>query len=77
MWKPIDSAPKDGTEVLLVVVGKKGTGDVFIGSCLNPDLTKHMKDWKNEGWYEDEQDQLRGPYRPTHWMAIPDPPEVK
>lgn len=78
-WKPIDSAPKDGTWVLLtggkieygwyedsqptVVSGQYST-------MLNTYPTHgHWQfawyDGGHYGWYEE----------PTHWMPIPDPPK--
>jgi hypothetical protein len=57
-WQPIDSAPKDGTRILLHP-GLKGYSVVGRRSLINH-------------WWE----SLPGRYqvRPTHWMALPDPP---
>ena len=60
-WQPIESAPRDGTEVLLVCV----TGD--IGVCY----------WRTDGkdnqgyWTWGLGHSFFGP---THWMPLPKPP---
>lgn len=69
-WQPIETAPKDGTAVLLIVVGYEPA----VGS------------FKDRGWnymdiedFPDKDDWLRwlknhGPWEPTHWMPLPAPP---
>lgn len=66
-WKPIETAPQDGTTVLL----------------WGPHMRMGMSTWfwAEEdgigGWRQDdgkhEDRPLRGPY-PTHWKPLPDPP---
>lgn len=66
-WRPIESAPKDGSDVL--VVNDRG---IFVAqwnedgpdNCL--DEFWHVRDGKY--WHD-----LRG-MKPTHWMPLPDPP---
>ena len=82
-WQPIETAPLDGTPVLLFCPGisswyrKTGMFDIMIGL------------WENggsySGWYSDIGDV--GSYesseayfvherlRPTHWMELPEPPQ--
>lgn len=67
-WKPIETAPKDGTEVLLYWP-LEGLGDLHskikIGSW-------HSDAW---GW----QDRFCRSYTdaPTHWQPLPDPPKPR
>ena len=62
-WRPIESAPKDGTEVLCAWHAM-ATDRWIIEGCwfLN-------NQWR-VGWDETE-------VQPTHWMPLPAAPEVK
>lgn len=65
-WKPIDTAPKDGTQVLSFEPNKNI-------SQFTPE-----KGWiesirfrkELEVWEDDEGNRLN----PTHWQPLPDPP---
>jgi hypothetical protein len=64
-WQPIETAPKDGTEVLLWIKGdeespRKGRWEERL------DLRRGHKWCVAYGWCEDT---------PTHWMPLPEPPE--
>lgn len=79
-WQPIESAPKDGTEILL----GKDIASVWIvrnGRWVN------WRDWcpaptepgeQVDGWWcyrnSVAQEMLEGIYEPTHWMPLPEPP---
>ena len=67
-WKPIETAPKDGTTILLCKVGCTPSTGVFD---------------ERLGWidFEAEDPSLRAEWietgtewDPTHWMPIPPPP---
>lgn len=60
-WQPIETAPKDGTAVLLFTPGKGR----WIGS-----FEKRKPEWKLAGVSDDPR-----PERPTHWHPLPPPPE--
>lgn len=68
-WKPIETAPKDGTAVLL-----------FLGNFDNTiALARWYSPWGN--WVrDDEQPDPTEEYHgigsgcPTHWMPLPSPP---
>jgi hypothetical protein len=63
-WRTIDSAPRDGTEILLYGSCERD-GRFFAPDC-------------NVGWWD--EDNLGGwqardlPIDPTHWMPLPAPP---
>ena len=59
-WQPIETAPKDGGEVLL---WQEGWG-VIRGWYSGDDKT-----WYGPGAHDSE------PCRPTHWMPLPRPPK--
>ncbi len=64
MWQPIETAPKDGKPVLLIVKGYQpvvGQWDDCAGWWYSED-NQPPEDW----------DRLT--YRPTHWMPLPAPP---
>ena len=61
-WKPIETAPKDGNEVLGCRAGQKW---------------RQVLGWQwgsggYDGWYNSGGRN----YDPTHWMLLPDPPTV-
>jgi len=70
-WQPIETAPKDGREVL-----------IFLGfpfNCIKK--ARWYKPWKNwqAGTYpidpvRDEMFGIGGGL-PTHWMPLPEPPK--
>ena len=69
-WQPIESAPRDGTQILAFARGQSGSAlDVFYGvaewAVDGPGkIQPHIEDWF---W----------PYaiRPTHWQPLPPPPQ--
>ncbi len=77
-WQPIETAPKDGTDVL-VYFGTMGVRQV---SWCAPHWAEHdEKDYWS--WCVDDNKHspyaLRGysdtgPRAPTHWMPLPAPP---
>jgi len=79
-WQPIESAPKDGTGVLLyphMATAHWEFGDeqwIVLEIPLNADRTI-MRDW-NEKWglWYCLYANVRG-VEPTHWMSLPEPPE--
>ncbi len=61
-WKPISTAPDDGTRILLVnPLGWVGSGEFKDG-------------FQGPGFYF-EGNTLKS--HPTHWQYLPPPPEVK
>jgi Protein of unknown function (DUF551) len=58
-WQPIETAPRDGTEILLFARGQHD--DVYRGVGQ---WSEHSNSWF---W--------SFAIRPTHWMPLPEPPE--
>ena len=61
-WQPMDTAPKDGTEILCYV----GAG--YIGGVVVVNFDEGSSswvDWDNDTW------------TPLNWMPLPKPPEQK
>ena len=61
-WRPIETAPKDGTQLLLCVGGWRFIGwwGQQYGNLYPP------------SWCEGERGEN---LQPTHWMPLPDAPE--
>lgn len=60
-WQPIETAPKDGTVVLVI-------------DARHDDDYPYPAHWKKGyGWFDPGWD---GGYSPTHWMPLPDPPNT-
>lgn len=60
-WQPIETAPRDGTRVLLC--GDPGNPEVVIGANWNDIVTPNC--FHVPGW---------GYWWPTHWRPLPAPP---
>lgn len=59
-WQPIETAPKDGTDIL-VGFAHQDRPSVVVG-------------WFDKWAEYDSQNVLKG--NPTHWMPLPPPPEA-
>lgn len=69
-WEPIETAPKDGTKILLFVVTPKG--DPWTVSVGQPDGWTSIETGRWDGsWLK----EMAG--EPTHWMPLPTPPNVE
>ena len=61
-WQPIETAPKDGTEVLLIIsaYNDPSRGRAYV-----------IARWEWGGWIDDEEISI---HPPTHWRPLPQPP---
>jgi hypothetical protein len=77
-WQLIESAPKDGTFVLLHVPEGLETGVVTVGaySRFEPrdDETGRFKRGNWDGWLGMDADIMSSWCEPTHWQPLPAPP---
>lgn len=78
-WQPIESAPKDGSDVLFYAEGKVWVGHWWHDT--SPDDYGHTEpdcfvmvpigmDWNGADLKTDSQ------ARPSHWMPLPEPPHA-
>lgn len=64
-WQPIETAPKDGAEILVCVI-------------YDVDGEQHSARWVDAFyggrwiWFPKI---ISAPFEPTHWMPLPEPPE--
>jgi hypothetical protein len=79
-WQPIETAPKDGTDI---IVGYDFATVWIVHAAFWRQVDDNLRalDWTDEdtGWWSYingsvTQEQLDGPRAPTHWMPLPDPP---
>ena len=71
-WRLIESAPKDGTRVLL---GDIGWAAVWTG-YFRTERQVGMKEWREDqviGWTRDGAMDIS--LNPTHWRPLPNPPK--
>lgn len=71
-WQPIETAPKDGSQVLV--------WDQTEGVCTAR-FQSHVEEWRaswgSEEWIQDGSvyDDALVARKPTHWMPLPAPPK--
>lgn len=71
-WRPIDSAPKDGTRIL---VASNGLVDTAYWATVSGNANCWGQDYT--GWVNyDSEDPFYSVFYDgaTHWMPLPDPP---
>jgi hypothetical protein len=59
-WQPIETAPKDGTRILLWVLSQY-------------DPREAVGRWDSHGYWAIDYNDV--PCDPTHWMPLPAPPK--
>jgi hypothetical protein len=76
-WKPIKSAPKDGTTILLYYPGYNRK--VWVGSYNKyQKYTNGKLEYEHEGWSIDKPLVFSlKECSPTHWMPLPEAPNQK
>lgn len=68
-WQPIETAPKDGTELILF------DEMVCIGSWRNDwNFQDEPKQWFDNTFDDYSCGYGSTPLKPTHWMPLPEPP---
>jgi hypothetical protein len=70
MWQPIETAPTDGTAVLL---WPYGYSDIWQGHADCEVVLGYFDNEGREEWFNPE---AREWFEPTHWMPLPAPPEL-
>ncbi len=65
VWLPIETAPKDGTRILVWI-----PGDGSHIAAFDPDLEKHAA----SGWEVFDYDESLT-CKPSHWTPLPEPPK--
>lgn len=78
-WQPIETAPKDGTEVL-VWCSKCALVPIAMSysSAAYFELEYGDPEYMEEGWYMSWSYPVDPPevtWQPTHWMPLPPPPQ--
>lgn len=74
-WRPIESAPRDGTYVDLWVVGDDLPQDPLISRVVGcwRRSSSFVDPEQAEGWHVGVS-ALSRRYEATHWMPLPEPP---
>ena len=76
-WQPIETAPKDGTRVLLYVEQKYSGKNFNISYFITDAYCDEDEDWMT-GWGHDTVESISYnvddfAVNPTHWMSLPKP----
>lgn len=74
-WQPIETAPKDGTEILgwCPYHGSAGRGSTWVIRWNEEKHTKKPRPYFDaSGWVWGVTDLRK--HQPTHWMPLPAPP---
>lgn len=74
-WQPIETATKDGTEILLRVSVRAGIpGKLLVGHWQPGGLCIEDHPEIAAGWYFWNGSMFDLASKPTHWMPLPAPP---
>ena len=75
-WQPIETAPKDGREVILAVEVRAGiTHGVLVGHYMPGGHCIEDHPPIDQGWYFWNGFMFDKAARPTHWMPMPNHPQ--
>lgn len=76
-WQEIETAPKDGTAVLLWDADLEDAPhyEPVIGHFVDFESVGGAPDGYHSGWYDNVSGRVE--LRPTHWMPLPDPPVME
>lgn len=83
-WRPIETAPKDGTEIILFCPRGDGTpGKTYrltSGSWFIPPTCTYTPDPEEDfdeppSWLSWDGGFSENTMMPTHWMPLPEPPK--
>ena len=66
-WKDIDTAPTDGTAILL---WPYSYANIWRGRA-NAEVILGFYNEESDSWFNPEE---RTAFEPTHWMPLPEPP---
>jgi hypothetical protein len=76
-WRPIETAPKDGTEIMTVGLDESRKAIATRWLSPGPFVRGERRSYhKPEGWYWAGWDGAVGPVQPTQWRNLPDPPKL-
>lgn len=77
VWQPMETAPRDGTEVLVAYYGEVYTAK-YIESNVSNDYPFFATTVNGDPWNCSGVDyRIKYEYlKPTHWMPLPEPPKV-
>lgn len=73
-WQPIETAPKDGTRIIMTNGAWVDFGWFSHSVWLGPRAAKGA--WVGDD-PRDGRGALDGIHEPTHWMPLPAPPSTK
>jgi hypothetical protein len=76
-WRPIETAPKDGTLIDLYLTCLTDPNNLFSHRCFNCWWGKRDNDWvydPDDRMNIELVNPLKGNYAITHWRPIPKPP---
>lgn len=69
-WRDMESAPKDGSEVLIAVNGRP----LISHYRVSEHIVNGKSSSRFEGWFMPFAYSFSDPPEPTHWSPIPDIP---
>jgi hypothetical protein len=73
-WSPIETAPKDGTAVLVFEPARFGCD--FYGYCHFERYSDGSEGWIGGSFVSVPKGSWSAFLQPTHWQPLPDPPTV-
>lgn len=73
-WQPIETAPRDGTEIILMLGAENGKLLAWISSFIDTETFSHGKLIRKSQHWQMPMWAVSRELEPTHWMPIPKAP---
>lgn len=71
-WQPIETAPKDGTDIDVIGKDHNGQWKRWCDAYWFRDYEDHGE-WRGP-WSDGFESPIPGRFKPTHWMPVPEVP---
>lgn len=79
-WRPIETAPKDGTRILVYVPDSENVLSVYWDGEFDFRCDDNGKTEYSGAWTDDAVESFayeeKASYNPTYWMPLPQPPSA-
>lgn len=73
-WRPIDTAPLDGTNIIIAVQNRTNTDFIIGEAYFAPESYNNDWWWANTCYSDSHGGPVSEINHPSYWMPLPEPP---